>query len=447
MTDDSRLLSLLADVLDAAPSTAPDRLLGSVLDHVQALPQRGRRPSAPHWRLPLPDARRSALASAGLVLGVVAVVALVQLVPGAVFGPAAGGPPSPAAVPTAPAWTATWSMITPRAGHTATLLPDGRVLVAGGASNTSELYDPRTGRWTAMGTMTHARTWHSATLLADGRVLVAGGMDAGGILLASAELYDPGTGTWTITGSLTEPFSGHTATRLTNGTVLVAGGFEKGNGFPGSRASAELYDPVTGTWAATHDMTHARSNHTATLLPDGRVLVAGGHSGTRLASAELYDPVSATWTAAADMTEPYLGHTATLLPNGTVLVAGGDVPRGGGAVGSAHAAVYDPVTATWTTTGSMITPRLAHTAALLPDGRVLVSGGRAYGGPSAELYPESELYNPRTGSWTATADMTQARAGHTATLLPDGRVLVAGGEDVGGNPLTYTELYVPGKGH
>jgi len=443
MTHDSRVLSLLDDVLDALPSTAPDRLLRSVLDDVQAMPQRRRPPSIRQWRHPRPGAPRSWFAPVALILGAVSVVALAQLAPRAGVGPAASGSPSPAAVPTEPGWTATGSMRTPRAGHAATLLRDGRVLVAGGSGrDTSELYDPIAGTWTATGDMTRTRTWHTATLLADGRVLAAGGTDALGALLASTELYDPATGRWTVTGSMAESFSGHTATLLSNGTVLVAGGFEKGDIPPGSRASAALYDPVTGTWRVTGDMTQARSNHTATLLPDGRVLVAGGHGGDRLASAELYDPATGTWTATGDLTEPYLGHTATLLSDGTVLVAGGDVPRGSGAVASTHAAVYDPIAGTWTVTGSLITPRLAHTAALL-DGRVLVSGGGAYGGPSAEMFREAELYDPATGTWTATADMTRARAGHTATLLPDGRVLVAGGSRDYGDADT-AELYDAG---
>jgi len=350
--------------------------------------------------------------------------------------------PSPTSnVTSAAAWTATGSMVTPREGHTATLLLDGSVLVVGGFAGSSaaslasaELYDPVTATWAATGSMTATRIEHTATLLSDGRVLVAGGTpaDFSALTFASAELYDPATGTWTATGDMTEPHLGHVATLLPDGRVLVAGGLElTGKHSLSDRyarvASAELYDPVTGTWTATRDMAQARHGHSATLLPNGLVLVAGGYDRHRLPSAELYDPVSGTWTPTGDMTEPYGGHTATLLPDGTVLVAGGDVPRGGGAVGSAHAALYDPATGAWTAIGDMRTAPLGHTATLLPDGRVLVSGGKAYGGPEAPRFDDAELYDPVTGTWTATADMTQARDSHTATLLPDGRVLVAGG--------------------
>jgi hypothetical protein len=162
-------------------------------------------------------------------------------------------------------------------------------------------------------------------------------------------------------------------------------------------------------------MTQARDAFTATLLPDGDVLVAGGGGGDRLASAELYDPLTGTWTATGEMTEPYYGHTATLLPNGTVLVAGGDAPRGPGAVGWPHAAIYDPVTGTWAAVGDMMMAPLGHTATLLPDGRVLVSGGKVDGGPESAAFDEAEVYDLVTGRWTVTrawprlAQVTQRR--------------------------------------
>jgi N-acetylneuraminic acid mutarotase len=406
MTDDGRFFDLLTDVLDAPPSIAPDRLLRSVLRDVQATPQRGRGRSIERWRDLLPSAGRSRLAPVGLVLGVVAVVALFQLVPRLVTGPAAGAVPTPAAVAKAPAWTATGSMATPRDAHTATLLPDGRVLVAGG--------------------------------------LVA---DTG---LAAAELYDPRTGSWTATGSMIQGRAWHTATLLQDGTVLVTGGLSTVSDTPGGAdielASAELYDPRTGSWSTAGSMTEARSGPTATRLPDGRVLVAGGWGSTepfgpKLASSELFDPATRTWTASGSLPEPFGGHTAILLANGMVLIAGGDVPRGPGAAGSAHAAVYDAAVGTWTATRSMTTARLAQAAALLPDGRVLVSGGGSFGDRQAPTYASVELYDPATRTWTATADMTSARAGHTATTLADGRVLAVGGaNDTVSDPLASAEL-------
>jgi len=364
--------------------------------------------------------------------------------------------PSPSATAdqnATPTWTITGTNLEARSGHTAILLLDGTVLVVGGfagSSDTSlasaEVYDPVTGAWAATGGMAQARAGHSATLLPDGRVLVAGGApaDFSARTLASAELYDPITGTWTATGGMTEPHLGHAATLLPDGRVLVVGGLEPtGSQIVSGRysrlASAELYDPATGTWTATRDMAQARHGHTATLLPNGLVLVAGGYDGDRRASAELYDPATGRWTATGDMTEPYGSHTATLLPNGTVLVAGGDAPSGPGAIGWPHAAIYDPTTETWTAMGDMIAAPLGHAATLLPDGRVLVSGGRVHGGPESAKFNDAEVYDPVTGRWTVTASMAEAREGHTATLLPDGSVLVSGGTD----QLSAAELFDP----
>ena len=185
--------------------------------------------------------------------------------------------------------------------HTATPLRDGRVLVAGGsrkqALSSAELYDPATKGWTRTGRLGRSRQAHSATLLADGRVLVAGGFGTGGgNALNSAELYDPATGSWSSTGSLNQARDSHTATLLADGRVLVAGGEGQGSSH-GGLASAEIYDPATGTWTPTGSLGQAREQHTATLLANGRVLVAGGEApgGAALASAELYDPASGTY--------------------------------------------------------------------------------------------------------------------------------------------------------
>jgi len=198
--------------------------------------------------------------------------------------------------------------------------------------------------WTAAGGMLTPRFLQTATLLPDGRVLVAGGEDACGAALASAELYDPRTGSWTPTGSMVAPRADHTATLLPDGRVLVAGGTDLAPASgasadtTGPAASAELYDPRTGSWTATGSMVGQHVMHTATLLPDGRVLVAGGTSGPA-ASAELYDPRTRSWTATGSMLTPRRSHTATLMPDGRVLVVGG---LGYGWILPDSAELYDP---------------------------------------------------------------------------------------------------------
>jgi N-acetylneuraminic acid mutarotase len=304
--------------------------------------------------------------------------------------------------PASGSWTATGNMNGVRILHTATRLADGKVLVAGGADSisetsvnalaTAELYDPATGSWTATGPMIEARAHHTATLLADGKVLVAGGSGsaAGTDSLATAELYDPATGTWTVTGTMIEARTYHTATLLPDGRVLVAGG----SGTPGPQlASVELYDPGTGFWSATGKMVVDRSGHTATLLQDGRVLVLGGSSApptpSPSATAELYDPRTGSWTATASMNGDHYGGTATLLDDGSVLVAGGGFSGGSG--GEER---YDPGTGSWAATASMLEERTDHTATLLDDGSVLMVGGI---NPRAML-ATAELYEPGSGS-------------------------------------------------
>jgi Galactose oxidase, central domain len=334
-------------------------------------------------------------------------------------------------------WTATGSLA--HAGfiiRTATLLPNGKVLVVGSYPvyvyphlsylPGAELYDPASGTWAATGIPVTLFNSPRATLLPNGNVLVAG-VSAG----VSAELYDPASGTWSATGSLRTARDEHTMTLLPNGKVLVVGGLDVNKG--GSIASAELYDPARGTWAATRSLNTARLFHSATLLPNGKVLVAGGAGtvGLPLASAELYDPASGTWSTTGSLATGRFLHTETLLPNGKVLVAGGEGGDTGGPLASAE--LYDPASGTWTTTGSLNTAREEHTMTLLPNGKALVAGGTNV---------SAELYDPASGTWTATGSLGTARFSHTATLLPDGNVLVAGGWAYsGGPPVASAELY------
>jgi hypothetical protein len=329
-------------------------------------------------------------------------------------------------------WIITGSMNTPRDGHTATLLPNGKVLVVGGANgagSSAELYDPATGRWSITGSLLGARFDHTATLLPDGKVLVVGGVNGGN----SAELYDPTSGNWSVTGSLNAPHFSHTATLLPDGKVLVAGGGSPLN-------TAELFDPNTGTWSITDSLHTGRRYHTATLLPGGKVLVTGGFTGGFSQglcpcidfvtnSAELYDPVTAKWSVTGNLNLARDSHTATLLQNGKVLIAGGTdgtLIDAGEYIRLASAELYDPATGIWTVTGSLHTARYYHTATLLSDEKVLVATGW--------ITDSAELYDPETGTWSVTGSLNTTRVGHTAILLFDGKVLVPG------NP---SELYDP----
>ena len=290
-------------------------------------------------------------------------------------------------------FTYTGSLNTARYAHTATLLNNGWVLIAGGVNAatsyipprgpgniaSTELYNPATGIFTPTGSLNTARSGHTATLLHNGMVLIAGGIGSNGNSLANAELYDPVTGFFTATGSLNTPRWGPTATLLDNGTVLIAGGYNSAGGYA---ADAELYNPATGTFSyTTGSLNTARAWHTATLLNDGTVLIAGGYDSYWLDSAELYNPATETFTPTGNMTTVRWLQTATLLNNGMVVIAGGWAP-----VFTASTEVYDPSTATFTPAGNMNTARADDTATLLNNGMVLMAGGDWGGGSSAELY-------------------------------------------------------------
>jgi hypothetical protein len=335
-------------------------------------------------------------------------------------------------------WTATGTMGTPRLEHIAVPLLDGRVLVVGGGfddreDTSAEVYDPATGTWSATGSMLNAHTRFPATLLDDGRVLIG---DAAG-----AEVYNPDDGTWTFTEKMVMPTEG-SATLLLDGTVLVAG----------SGGSAELYIPAgvspppavavtpsAGTWIPTETMGMPRSSHTTVRLLDGRVLVAGAANGDENdTSTELYDPDTGTWSATGNTAKPPRCFPATLLRDGKVLVGVVDDPDADNLTLGAE--VYDPATGTWSTTGKMaIGSDCWLSATRLLDGRVLVTGREG-----------SQLYDPDTGTWAATGSMV-ARPGFlgrrfgAAVLLPDGRVLIAGG-GTDNQYLDSAELYDPDTG-
>jgi N-acetylneuraminic acid mutarotase len=277
------------------------------------------------------------------------------------------------------------------------LLPSGKVLVAGGIGNSNsilnsaELYDPATGTWSNTGSLTTVHYAHTATLLPNGKVLLVGGTN---IFTNSAELYDPATETWSVTGSpVTILDFGHTETLLPSGKVLVAGGIGRCLIGYGTARTAELYDPATGSWSNTSSLHTSRGNHSATLLPSGKVLVVGGVTATcggtlPLTDAELYDPSSGTWSTTGAMSVARENHTATLLPAGKVLVAGGD---GLNALNSAE--LYDPAAGSWSSTGSLSTARQNQRATLLASGKVLVVGGSN----SVNVLTSAELYDAGLG--------------------------------------------------
>jgi hypothetical protein len=340
-------------------------------------------------------------------------------------------------------WTTVASMNTGRIVHTATLLPNGKVLVAGGEStgkiltNSAELYDPIAGTWTDAASMNTGRILHTATLLPNGNVLVVGGCLANDCssVASSTEIHDPNSGAsgaWTAGASLNGARGSQDATLLPDGRVLVSGGYNAG-----TLASAEVLDPSEGGWQAVQPLNDARWFESATLLQSGHVLVAGGSGSAALTSAERYDPDDDTWTPVANMSIARNRQAATLLLNGEVVVAAG-YNEAAGYLSSAE--LYDPLANRWTSATSLNVPRYVHTATLLPDGKVLVVRGL----DAVNSLSGVERYDPMANTWTNVESLDIGRYGHTATLLPNGKVLVVGGYDNhGGGYITQVELYDP----
>ena len=462
----------IADWLEDDPVQAPGQVLEIVLAAFPSTPRR--RDFGARWRPSTVPRNIRWPAAAAAVIVVLALGGALYLnrpsqpaVGRPSATPGASSSPTESAIPSQSAreasWTATGSMARTRDSAVAVPLQDGKVLVVGGNSNmadpAAEVYDPTTGTWTATGPMVTPGWSFAAARLLDGRVLV---VSADGTA-TSADLYDPGKGSWTATGSMGTARYATSLTLLRDGKVLLVGGDTVTHFFNPSVASAELYDPATGSWTPTGSMSTVRSWHTATLLGNGKVLVVGGanENDTQsygLASAELYDPGTGTWTPTQDMTEVRLSHMATLLGDGRVLVVGGSCGCDEGI--SATAEVYDPTTGSWTAAGSLSAPLEGFTATLLPDGRVLVTGGmdtRPVNASDAPASAAAELYDPRTDRWESTVDMVQVRTRHSAALLPDGTVLVAGGISVRGSYsgetpshntgwLYSAEVYDPGAG-
>lgn len=343
-------------------------------------------------------------------------------------------------------FNSTGSMNVARFGHTATLLADGEVLVAGGANNSTgflssaELYNPSTGKWTLTGSMTVARFGHNALRLPNGQVLLAGGLDpnacCGAPSLATAELYNPSTGAWTATGSMTTGRDDFIMALLSNGEVLAAGG-SNGNGT--ALSSAEFYNPATGTWTATTSMTATEEGSASIVLQNGDVFVTE--------NLNLYNPSTGTWTVVTNPPTHRGAYPLALLPNGDVFVGGGGV-------------FGDDTVNTSTDQWTNLAPPPCTTSkqncesvgALLSTGKVLVAGGVTF--VNAQPYPIAEtnglaaLFDPSTLTWTTSGSMNKSRIGETMTVLLNRLALVAGGETFDKHlghlvPIASAELYTP----
>ena len=346
-----------------------------------------------------------------------------------------GRPPAGSLIPIA-------DMQVARSAHSATALADGRVLIAGGfivkgSSEGAQAYQPATGRFVALPPMITTRHSHTATLLPDGKVLIAGGYGEGTVTLGAAELFDPRTNTFAPTGAMKKPRADHVAIPLVGGKVLIAGGLGSGWSY---LASAEIYDPATGRFSPTGDMTMPRESHRGVLLPDGRVMVVGGHNGHRknltiLASAELYNPASGRFSRAGAMRIPRHKHDAVLLPEGRVLITGGADHRDDRGVYSSSE-IFDPATGSFIASPEMKLGRYKHggSSVVLPNGKVLVSGGA----PQAEIYdPASRVFRLVPGKPRMAGQFS------AAAPISGGEVLITGGYWNGTGPRASAWLYRP----
>jgi hypothetical protein len=349
-----------------------------------------------------------------------------------------------------PTWTLTGSMSSGVYLQTATLLPSGNVLIAGGNDNgygdegavlSAEIYNPSTGLFASTGPMADARFGHTATLLTSGPnsgdVLIVGGEDYADTELQEAELYSYQSASFgASSGKPNYPRSMHTATQLHDGTILVAGGYTGCIGCGTSNlAPAEIYNPVQQVFTTVGSLNTPRYAHTATLLPNGDVLIVGGinNNGTITNTAELYNPTSKTFSATGNLITARAYHSATYLPDGQVLIAGG-LNASGTPLNTAE--LYNPATGEFIVTGQLNAARYTHGSALVYSGNVLVYGGVTNSNGATTV--TAEQYNPQSGQWTTTTSLNDARYFAATILLPNGKVLAAGGMNYSSG--NYTQL-------
>ena len=351
-----------------------------------------------------------------------------------------------AALPPVGSWTQAPDLATIRGTASAVTLKDGKVLVAGGGVGAipvaaAELFDPGTGQWRATGALNEARRGHTAVLLNDGRVLVAGGRNADGDPAPTVEVYDPAAGSWATTAPMSKGRIGHTMSLLADGRVLVAGGSTpQGSGAAGGGqtirpdASAEIYDPASGAWRTTNSMSTDRFEATASPLADGKVLIVGGQGPgeggrlTALATAELYDPAADTFVNTSDLAEGRTNHAAVLLADrSTVLVVGGvGGPNSDVSLGSAE--LYDARSGSWSRAAPLAESRTGATATLMADGRVVVAGGESSTRGQRRSLRKGEVFDPQAREWRSAGEMACPRSEQAAILLSDGTVLVVAGD-------------------
>lgn len=330
--------------------------------------------------------------------------------------------------------------------HTASLLRDGSVLVFGGMeSSLAERFLPGTGAFVPAGDSGLTRWSHTTSALPDGGLLIAGGLH-GGQAVAGSTLYANGLFTALPVGMTTARYA-HSAALLADGRVLLAGGLPAPGSDVQAQASSEVFDPAQRHFQTTGALNLPRAGHTATTLQDGSVLIAGGRDSTCLFNcpqsvwwtAERYDPLSGTYAWAGTMSQRRFGHTATLLPDGRVLIAGGTTPDLQNTDVSSLVEIYDPATQRFTTVGQMIRPRSRHTATLLGDGTVLFAGGETFGEGTLAT-STVEAFDPLTGASRLFQSNQTTRYRHTATRLHSGQVLLVGGTE-GGGGLTRVERF------
>lgn len=333
-------------------------------------------------------------------------------------------------------------------------LLDGTVLAVGDAaadgSRHAERYDPASGAWTVVATPAYDHLGGALTLLANGKVL-ATGADGSAPDASSAELYDPAANTWTTLAAMPDARSYHAAVLLPNGKVLVVAGSDRTGNFGGGYyATTQLFDPASGTWSAGGSMSTGRMLPSVTVLANGKVLVAGGtdNDGNVLASAELYDPATNSWSTAASMSQAREDFAASLLADGRVLVAGGLNASGDNAHALATAEIYDPASNAWSAAGTMGTTRYnTVNATLLPNGLVMISGGQD---DNTGYLAAVDLYDPVAQRWITGTSLSIARLGAASVLLASGDVLIAGGltgdsQGVPGQDLSSAERYTASR--